>query len=597
MKLTKPNKQMAESKKEVKIKEAREYWPGQYLLQKGSYSELIKIEKVDKDGKFRVSHPDDPERGLSPYTAEELTDRFNILDKPIEEYEAELVKEISTGFSSFKTDEGDVKSTDLVVSGGRDKALEAQKNLNALTVKMEILTSIMERKKSELSQIRRGFEEQLKHINKIVGIIELYLGVHESIIQFKEGVSASVDEPICFRQLVLHMDEEVADYRNGGYDFSDIDQFEKWLLVPKNLQQVLPENKGVVVLRPRRNDKDYGTDDPFFNASMKEANRKTFILIRNGENLFHIFSDSINIYPHLFPAKDELVIKENDWRSDKEKIAQKELGYQRNVLMLQGLMDRTDVFRPIPQGLNLFKTETYGEHVKFIYDAGGLTDGRPTYHEWLKDINSKLKRGDRIFLSSYPSSDYTRGRGQDYDRFPIQGWTHHPDRGVYNLLKEEQRKVGYSSTEKTAFTCHYKDKEEVYKRGGKFRRATTTERKKSTPFLVYRNDDFIINYELITVEDIDYYMNHRIEKKHYMGMMPVLQGIRARLIEEMKMEAEFVKMMESVAIREFSMKLSQNDINESIKWWKNKVIEKRPLTKDDAKAARMIIAHLKRKNK
>lgn len=572
---------------------------GMLLIEKRE-TDVFQIKEISKKGKIKISNiRNDWDRSYE--NTDKLLENYHIMDKSLEEYEQELMREMSSGWATYKQPSGEVTSKEIAVSCGADKAADAQRSLMAITKKMEILTSIMKRKQNELYEIKRSFEQQLKHVNKIVGIIELYLGVNEEIVQFQDGDAAPIETPITFRQLVLHMDEEVGDWRKGGWDFENVADFEQWLRVPKNLQQVLPEQKGVVVLRPRRNSKAYGTDDPFYEASQNHANlRATFVLIRNGEKLYHIFSEDIYIYPNLFPSPKEMQelyeieqgLKETDWRTDKEKAENQLLGYQRNVLFLQGLMDRTDVMSPLPQGLSLFKPETYGECIKFIYDADGLTDGRKGYKEWLKEINSKLKRGDRIYLASYPSGiHYERNWSrQDYDRFPIQGWTHSPDKGVYNLLEEIKGK--YTD----GFKCNHLPDEEVYTKGNWLKDSGYSKRKKSTPFYVYIDDDFIINYELITIEDIDYYVNDRINRQHYMDMMPVLKGIRERLVSEKKMENEFIKMVKGSLLRESDTKVTDKDILEAIAWWKTKVIEKRPLTKDDAKAARMIMGYLKKKH-
>jgi len=41
--------------------------------------------------------------------------------------------------------------------------------------------------------------------------------------------------------------------------------------------------------------------------------------------------------------------------------------------------------------------------------------------------------------------------------------------------------------------------------------------------------------------------------------------------------------------------VTEDDVREAIKWWKEKVIFTRPLTKDDAKAWRMIKKYLETK--
>ena len=77
-----------------------------------------------------------------------------------------------------------------------------------------------------------------------------------------EGEKAPHDTPITFRQLVLHMDEEVACTEGNGIDFQKIELFDEWCR--KNFDKLLPEKKGVVVARPRRTEVKY-CDNPLVN--------------------------------------------------------------------------------------------------------------------------------------------------------------------------------------------------------------------------------------------------------------------------------------------------------------------------------------------
>jgi len=61
---------------------------------------------------------------------------------------------------------------------------------------------------------------------------------------------------------------------------------------------------------------------------------------------------------------------------------------------------------------------------------------------------------------------------------------------------------------------------------------------------------------------------------------------------ELKWEKEFVRMTVEELFRE-NIIVNEEKVWEAVNWWKNKVIWKRPITKDDAKALRMIKSKLK----
>lgn len=90
------------------------------------------------------------------------------------------------------------------------------------------------------------------------------------------------------------------------------------------------------------------------------------------------------------------------------------------------------------------------------------------------------------------------------------------------------------------------------------------------------------------IEDIEYYIKDRLNRKHYASMMPVLKGIRKMILEERVQEEGFIELIGS------QVDNSTDEILEAIEWWKRKVIEKRPLVREDAKAVRMIKQYLKK---
>lgn len=557
-------------KQEVSLN-AVDYRVGMEFIRDGHFYKIIKITKkeIELDGYYETT-----------VTPKKLAEDYTLLKKPKEEYEKELLSELSSDFASYRDSTSD--STDMVLSNGKAQALQAREALNDMTQKMDVFRALMESKMNEMREIASGFKDQLKSINRVLDIIELYLGIHEEITQIKEGNPAIVTDLICFRQLVLHMDEEVAATDDGGLDFKDVGIFDEWLI--ENIDSILPESKGVVVVRPRRDDKSYKEDDPFA-FEKNQNNKESHIVIRNGENIYRITSDNIRIYPHLFPSPKEMdYISDPDNRSDAEINKNKVLGYKRNVLMLQGLLERTDIFRPHDQGINLFNPETYDGKIRFIYDAGGLTDGRISFTEWQVKLNKQLKLGDRIYFTRYPY-DLFRDKydNEESFRMPVKTRAHRPGAGVYNIKKELMQSRYYNSKPEKVFYCQYKPDDEIY--DSDYRPHA---RKNSIPFVVTPEDDFIINYELISIEDIDYYLADRVNRQYYLSMMPVLKGIRTMLLEEKRWEEGFVSLIKS------KVSASDLEIAEAITWWKNKVIEKRPLTREDSKAVRMIVSRLKK---
>ena len=115
-------------------------------------------------------------------------------------------------------------------------------------------------------------------------------------------------------------------------------------------------------------------------------------------------------------------------------------------------------------------------------------------------------------------------------------------------------------------------------------------RKRSISFKLYTCDAYVFNYDSITLDDIDFYLHDRTQRKDYLEYINPLKLLRKVKLREMDEEANFIALIKT------KVDSSDEEIRSAIEWWKMKVIEKRPLMKEDAKALRMITRHLKSKD-
>lgn len=567
------------SKNSISNKSEKKWNIGDLLINRRG--EIKKITKKTKEG-FNISY-ENSEGEWSHYSTlslDRLDNEYVKLEKSLEEYQLDLVKAITEESPEIEMSE----STDLMTRD-ENQLLTLKEGIERKRNDMMILERLLELKKYQMNDMISKLNDQVESIMRVVGIIETYLGVGEEIVQIREGDKALSDCPVYFRQLVLHMDEEVAILTDEGkgIDFTQIELFDKW--VTKNIDKILPEKKGVLVCRPRRLEKKY-TGNPLVDAALNEQNFTTYIIIRNGDNIYRIKS-MMHIYPLFFPPMDFFKEKESTgWLSsfDKEEKEEEILRYKRNALLMQGLLDRTDILHPIPKGVSIMDPDTWGEAIRFIYDGSDqLPDGRLSYFDWLKSLNVQIKRGSRIYFTGF---DYQEEKSY---RMAESGWGSNwrenhipydkrPKAGVYNIdrvektKEEKDRFVFLSNPGGTVFNLDF----------------SSHDRKRSCTYYVYPNDTIIIHYDKISLEDIKYYMEDRVNRTHYLSMLPVLRGIYEKLLEEKKWENEFKKLVSHRTGK------SEAQIDEAIEWWKYKVINKRPLKKEDAKALRMIEGFLKK---
>ena len=511
------------------------------------------------------------------------------------------------------------------------------------------------------------FKKQIKKIYKVIQTIELYLGISEDLVQIQEGMPASADTPISFRQAILFMDEEVAVWEDGGLDYSNIDIFEKWLTTDKNYEKCIPEQKGMVVFKPRRLQKYY-SENRVEDAIRNSWNKTTYFLIRNGENIYRISSSNIAISKRLFPKREELAsmlksVDEETWEHRKEEAKEKFDDtfdqYRCMAFLMQGLIDRTEIFTPLPFKINIFNLEEAGDAVQFIYDDElALPSGRLPFIEWQRDINNKIKAGSRILLTGYYGSSSGYVKSSDYgDRwakyYHEYSFPKLPQKNIYevnvrykdvidelphyeierlhkegllisiepeliarftegypshwnNIQPEEGYAVEYFTHERDgkmekyvkAYKCKYKH-EELFIKYNPLDRVThgwddfeERTRKNNLSWVIEKTDKFVLNYDHISLEDIDLYIHSRTDRQHYYDLMPLLKSIKEKLLSEMENEKNFIKLMVgriiSAQIPNVSEEKAQSFVEELIVWWKFRTQQKRPISKDDTLAMRMI---------
>lgn len=603
-KKTVPKKYMLEKKPseliDIERETEQEFNVGDIFLDKrSSYNKIIRINEkgivfARRDNEREDGWSDEtfnPEYPLSNTTEWHYVKDYNYIKiklnpkETLEEYEERKLQEAVTT-KVEETEEVEESTERALMKVDKEYLLNMKSGLMEKQQKFQILERVLERKKYELEQYVREMTTKIRKVMKVIGQIELYLGIHEDIVHIQSGENAEIDEPISFMQRRLYMDEEVGIENSWeqGLDFMEIDQFDEWLVKNRNYEKLIPIPKGVVIMRIRRHDKDYGLS-PMANAWMNDGNKRTYILIRNGENIYRIWADIV-MPDKLFPTQKEFddILSQQDSHSDydKEKAEDKIFNYRQNLVMLQGLIDRTQIFQPLKHMINLFNPETCEDTVRFIRDAElSLTEGKLYWNQWQEKINSSISVGSRIYFSGWRYS-------KDYDskRIPFNSVYQTPSPGIYTVYKFYE---GYSWKEKKEvisndkFICRFLPNDEVRRGYYDYR-----QRKNKVPFYLYKSDEFVLNYDQISLEDIEYYIHNRIDREKYVDMLPVLFGLKKMRLEEITWEKEFVKLVVG------RMKCTEEKVWKAIEWWKNKVKWKRPITQDDAKALRMIERRVKK---
>lgn len=479
------------------------------------------------------------------------------------------------------------------------------KNMRALLTQKQnevaYIKAVVARRLDLLQAQMHEMQAQMKVVKKLIGVIELYLGVYEEIVQIKQGAPAAETEPITIFQQVLYMDEECGDPRDRGIDYRKVDQFDAWLLSAKaNIPQIIPAVRGIRALKPSRQYREY-SDNWVDNADKNAQNQMMYLLIKNGDALYRIWTNT-RIGGRLIPGANELselIGAMQDDRHpywDKEKHEGEVFVYKTWALLLQGLIDRTQILYPLKHYVSLLKPETYGDLLRFVRDDEyTLGDGRKPFKEWKKDINARITEGSRVLIANelfgnryYYESHHQHDNYGDRFLYYSNNYPELPPTGVYTAYAH-RHKERWSDETVDCFRILYNPKDTIWdnswNRYGL--REKEHERKRRISFVIYPDDDFVFNYDALNVEDVKFYMQSRADRPNYLKVIPLLWDIRDLRIQEVQWEKQFV------ALVVHRLGVSEHRVWAAVRWWKLKNKWKRPIAQDDVLALRMIEKKLK----
>lgn len=494
-----------------------------------------------------------------------------------------------------------------------DRQLRETKNrLKVIEKTVEIMIRGLSNQISELSK-------QIRYTSKILRLLETFMGVYEQITLIRDGEKAPIDTPISIRQLILYADEEVADitsYKGQmGIDYRRLDDFDAWVISDDNYMQLIPETKGVVAIKASRQQRDYG--NIWDNVAGDSENKVVYLLIRNGEQLYRV-ATQLHMSDKLFPAIEDMErinkmlmsdknYDEDDHFYSKDKANDEDLYWKQNAVLLQGLIMRTDVFQPTPFEISLFETKSYETGMlNLIRDAEpALADGRESFKEWRERLNMNIKKGTRIVMGHYSYHEAKDYLGSHFGGNFTRQYPELPHRGVYvidesNITTREWDSDEYDKTSRDPFAKtgrkihhvqHKNNMRFLYTPDDVIYDNTSWQgrkRLKRVAFYFDSDDRFFMNYDDASLEDVDYFLRNRMERKNYLEVMPMLIEIRAERMREQEFEAPLVDMIAA----EFDC--DKSIVWECILWWKMKTQIHRWIESDDAKAWRMIRRRVKR---
>lgn len=497
--------------------------------------------------------------------------------------------------------------TDLVPARSDDPTV-AKRQMAAMRADAKRKAGLIDAKRKELERLLRSemeraeavlgpMQEMVRRLEAGIFTVNLYLGRDEQIVLLRDGESAPADTPITLRQLLLYMDEECAVKADeGGIEPVEIEAFDEWLLADAaNLHQVLPETKGIVALRPRREVGRYADTASakamvlrFSSASAKamaEENRKTYWLVRNGERVYRTLT-ALEADERVLPYADEFerIFTEKhkgrrvplrpgsfNWERAQERAEEREQKFMRVGLLLEGLLHRTPIFHPLPdRGVSFLDPACVRDgRVSYITDAEGLlTTGEERFTDWRRRLADELRVGMRIVLGP-GLSDYRREARPGNERLTPEVATLPHVGEVFTI--EETRRGG-------ALVFRYHEGER-WVGDGAWGGGELREPKRRATCQVHPSDGFVLPFDLATVEEMERFLASRLDRHAYAEMWPILKTAIAAKRRETEIEQPFRTMLAGVLARENSVAVEEAEaaVPDLVDWWKLKNRYHRPL--------------------
>lgn len=421
-------------------------------------------------------------------------------------------------------------------------------NRDYRTVRNSIFSKIAELKKqqAELEKQVGLLKEWMKSKYKVIEAIELYLGTKEEIVALIDNKERADELPLHVYQQKLYMDEEYGIINLAlnrveeavDFDYSNIEQFDNWIV--KNYKMYMPHKKSICVFQVKRHEKDYG--DIWENFSKNHYNGITYFLIRNGENLYRIFS-GIHVPHSVFPTKkeQEQIYKDayawHDKKKTQEQIEKHMLPWKYVTAYLQGLIDRTDILGTNLKGNVNFMLNVIPEEFcvleRNMEAENWIEDkSKPLWKDYLKSVNDKTEKGDIICIvnmdrPSYGSKEsewyWLSSHGFPYGRNNVTPPSTSCFYKVEDICNGDEFKNRDSVFQhEKYFKILYWESDEVYTY------YSYHDRKKRTG--IWLSEDEILNLSKIDEKEIEFYLTDRRYREDYLksisGMKVALKMLR-----------------------------------------------------------------------
>lgn len=419
-----------------------------------------------------------------------------------------------------------------------------------------------------------------KDLNEGLASLGIYTGDGVSVHKIVSGSSADASIPLHLYQDRLYFDEEMAaEGIIGGFDFENMHQLGQIFSRDFNvIDRMIPAQRGVVLVRIRREGKDYARGGPatFEHLMMNLENETTYLLVRDGENVFVVYSDvTTDQAKHLFPTAQEIekifrysgreIRPEHlDYSKARDMFERSTVFYKRMLLLLWGLNDRERIFGEFFDANvygNWYAEDFQAKHLVYVYDAEGtLTVDRPTFNDWANEQNAKLQVGSRVAVNY--------GKLISVDSAPDFYHDRPNSNGSYS------RK--FSVIEPIQITQVVKSKTNsliLRAEGEGWGRAGTGMVRKTMSIDIAKGlmEDQLgcICIDDIEIADLNYYLDSRAQRRGYLDYFDMFNAVRRQIMAEDEVQGETRnKLLDDLLHGVSNVETAKSSLKTAIRLWR-----------------------------
>lgn len=407
---------------------------------------------------------------------------------------------------------------------------------------------------SRTEDIGRKVEQMIKGVQSL----DLYVGKHVDVKRIRSGESAPDGAPLTIKQAKLYMDEEFAVWADIGHDF-DFSQESAFLKAlarnPSLVDQIFPTVRSVVCMAVTRRRVDYG--NAWLTSRLDERNKEVFLLVRDGDNLYKVWSpvESHLRANRLFPTRQEIdeIFLEKEWYEAEaveimfrdvrytDKLEEHEavaLHYKRFLILLAGLDHRLNLFGRFyfePQSMEFLSQRFQLQYMRFVHDdeQTGLRlpgERRPPFNAWRAERNRYLRSGSRVIVdwrkvmtSETAPAAVRVGPPPSYNDY----FAYEPDarfsvavvfrEGSALMVRVPVSGYSYRGSGERRFSARVNLSLYLDKRGG--------------------HADGLLCLDAVRADDLDYYIGNRTERRQFLDYIRTFKAAARFLREEERRQA------------------------------------------------------------